>query len=281
MRRWNAKAFCLWQKEEREMGGFVEWLEGSTARLFPSGLFPEPATSNRRSVPVTLGAALSVLVLFLAFKPAGATDCNSAPAPNLDWRQCSKKSVMLQESNLQGANLSEADFSATNLGGANLASANFEKSNLQRTWFNGAKATMANFARVEGYRSSFEGTSAQGANFTSAELQRANFQNAQLKGANFEKAELGRANFSHAVLTATRFTLANLSRADFTNASFTGPIDFDRAFMYLTRIEGLDLSAATGLQQSQIELACGDAATKLPPGLTRPSGWPCPPDAPD
>jgi uncharacterized protein YjbI with pentapeptide repeats len=281
MRRRNAKASCLWQKKERKMGGFVEWLAESTARLSPSTPSPELATSNRRPFPVTLAAALSVCVPFLAFSPAGATDCNSAPAPNLDWRQCSKRSVMLQQSDLQGANLSEADFSATNLDGANLASANFEKANLQRTWFNGATATMANFARVEGYRSSFEGTSAQGANFASAELQRANFRNAQLKGANFEKAELGRANFRNAVLTATRFTLANLSRADFTSASFTGPIDFDRAFLYLTRIEGLDLSAATGLQQSQIELACGDAATKLPPGLKKPTGWPCPPDVPD
>ncbi|NEK55267.1 pentapeptide repeat-containing protein, partial [Rhizobium leguminosarum] len=50
----------------------------------------------------------------------------------------------------------------------------------------------------------------------------------------------------------------------------------DRAFMFLTHIEGLDLSAATGLEQAQIDLACGDASTKLPVGLSAPTTWPCP-----
>ena len=47
------------------------------------------------------------------------------------------------------------------------------------------------------------------------------------------------------------------------------------AFMFLTRIEGLDLSAAWGLQQAQIDLACGDTSTKLPAGLSAPAHWPC------
>ena len=45
------------------------------------------------------------------------------------------------------------------------------------------------------------------------------------------------------------------------------PLVFDRAFMFLTRIEGLDLSVAQGLEQRQIDLACGDAKTKLPAEL--------------
>ena len=59
-------------------------------------------------------------------------------------------------------------------------------------------------------------------------------------------------------------------------ATFGGQVSFDRAFMYLTRIEGVDLSSAQGLEQTQIELACGDASTKLPSGLKAPAGWPCP-----
>ena len=39
--------------------------------------------------------------------------------------------------------------------------------------------------------------------------------------------------------------------------------------------KGLDLSKATGLQQMQIDLACGDAKTKLPAGLKAPATWPC------
>ena len=68
---------------------------------------------------------------------------------------------------------------------------------------------------------------------------------------------------------------ANLARADFRGATFTAPIDFDGAFFFLTRIEGLDLSKSTGLSQWQLNMACGDARTELPSGLTRPEDWPC------
>jgi len=222
------------------------------------------------------------LAVTLALSPAllpsaQAADCSGAPGPGLDWRQCSKKSLVLQGSDLSGANLGEADFSMTNLSDSSLAGANFEKANLMRTWFNGANIEKANFTRVEAYRSSFANAAAAGAVFSGAELERADFSGARLTGANFEKAELGRANFDGATLTGTRFPLANLSRADLTSAVFEGPLSFDRAFMFLTRIEGLDLSAATGLEQSQIDLACGDAKTKLPAGLKTPTSWPCAP----
>ena len=144
-----------------------------------------------------------------------------------------------------------------------------------RAWLAGARAEKANFARVEAYRSSFVNIVATGASFASAELQRADFSGAHLTGANFEKAELSRAHFKGAVLTGTRFSLANLSRADLTGTKFEGPLVFDQAFLYLTRIEGLDLSAATGLEQAQVDLACGDDKTRLPAGLTTPSSWPC------
>ena len=57
--------------------------------------------------------------------------------------------------------------------------------------------------------------------------------------------------------------------------TFEGPLNFTDAFLFLTRFEGLDLSAATGLQQMQIDLACGDDKTKLPEGLKVPATWPC------
>ena len=49
------------------------------------------------------------------------------------------------------------------------------------------------------------------------------------------------------------------------------------AVLYLTRLDGTDLSAAKGLTQGQVDEACGDAETRLPAGLTAPSAWPCPP----
>ncbi len=227
------------------------------------------------------GLHLASLVLFamLAFPQSGtAASCDEMPAPGLDWSECSKKHLMLQASDLKGANLGGADLSLTDLSNSDVSAANLEKATLVRTWLNGATAEKANFSRIEAYRSSFAEISASGASFASAELQRADFNGAQLSGADFEKAELGRANFKDAVISGARFTLANLSRANLAGATFEKPILLDQAFLFLTHIEGLDLSKSEGLQQQQIDLACGDDKTKLPDGLTAPSTWPCPSD---
>lgn len=220
-------------------------------------------------------AAFAGFCVLLAQGAAAAPDCQTAPAPGLNWRGCNKSNIVLQGGNLAGADLVETDFSATDLRDANLASANLERATLVRTALAGASATKANFAKVEAYRSTFTDLAAEGASFAGAELQRSDFSGARLTGVDFEKAELGRANFNRAVLTGTRFPLANLARADLSGAVFEGPIEFGEAFMFLTRIEGLDLSAATGLEQGQVDIACGDADTKLPAGLSKPASWPC------
>lgn len=225
----------------------------------------------RLSTPLlAIGAAF-----LLTCAPAAARNCKSDPDPGINWQECNKSSLLLQGSELSGANLFEVDFSSTDLRNSDLRSANLEKATLVRASLAGAQADGANFARVEGYRTSLAGISAQGASFAGAELQRADFSGANLTGADFEKAELGRANFAEAVLTGTRFSLANLARADLTGALFKGPIDFRNAFLYLTRVEGLDLTQATGLVQWQVNLACGDAKTMLPAGLKPSPDWPC------
>ncbi|MBP1857721.1 uncharacterized protein YjbI with pentapeptide repeats [Rhizobium herbae] len=235
----------------------------------------EGTAARSRALAFGLLPAMALAAVVAAASPAKAAYCSGTPEKGLDWSECSKKNLMLPSSELESANLSGTDFSLTDLSGSNLVSANLEKANLVRAWLAGAKADKANFARVEAYRSSFANIAATGASFAGAELQRADFSGADLTGANFEKAEVGRVLFKGAVLTGARFSLANLSRANLSGAIFEGPLVFDQAFMFLTHIEGLDLSAAKGLEQSQIELACGDAKTKLPAGLTTPSAWPC------
>jgi uncharacterized protein YjbI with pentapeptide repeats len=212
---------------------------------------------------------------FLATGPTIAADCGSMPGPGIDWQDCPKRGIIIRESNLSRANLVETDFTSTDLRNSNLDGANLEGATLVRSSFAGSSANGANFVKVEGYRTDFSGVDAQGAMFTNAELQRVDFSGANLTGTSFDKAELGRANFEGANLTGSRFTLANLTRADLSKAKFTGPLDFANAFFYLTRLAGLDLSAATGLTQYQIDMACGDTNTKLPAGLTAPASWPC------
>jgi len=221
-------------------------------------------------------AALIVAASLLALSAAqAAPDCSASAAPGVDWTGCSKKVIVISGSDLKGATLVEADFTSTDLRDSNLMAANFEKATLVRASLAGSHAEGAKFDRIEAYRTNFSGLVAKGATFASAELQRSNFANANLVDVNFTKADLGRADFTGADITGAKFALANLSRADISKAKFSGVLDFANAFLFLTRIEGQDLSAATGLQQWQVDMSCGDAQTKLPAGLNVPGNWPC------
>jgi len=92
----------------------------------------------------------------------------------------------------------------------------------------------------------------QGANFTGADLDHARLVLTCLSGANLKGASLRRADLSG----------ANFLHADFGSADLTG------AVFSATSIKGAQLKHAKGLTQQQIDAACGDAETELPPGLT-------------
>ncbi len=220
-------------------------------------------------------AAIAIMSAFFGASEAAAVDCRAYPTPGVDWSNCKKRLLMLDNSNFEGANLSGADFSMTDLSRTNIKNANFSKTMLVRASLAQSHAENANFERAEGYRSNLSGISASGANFVSAEMQRSNFSDADLTNVDFTKAELGRAVFYKAKLANTRFALVNLSRSTFHNVDISGPVDFTNAFLFLTRIEGVDLSKATGLEQDQVALACGDDKTVLPAGLQKPDKWPC------
>jgi len=235
-----------------------------------------------RPVIVTCGKSVlqcfllvAACVGFAAQHAMAADDCRASPAPGINWEDCDKKLIMLDSSDLSGANLSRTDFTSTDLRSSNLTGANLEKAVLVRASFAGSTAKGARFARIEAYRTDFSQLDGQGAVFSGAELQRSVFTQAKLGDADFTKADLGRSQFDGADVGGSRFSLANLARTDFRGAAFATPVDFDRAFFFLTRIEGVDLTAATGLTQWQVDMACGDAQTMLPAGLNKPASWPC------
>jgi uncharacterized protein YjbI with pentapeptide repeats len=62
---------------------------------------------------------------------------------------------------------------------------------------------------------------------------------------------------------------ANLRGAKFGKAN-VADANFD-----LSDLHRSDLSQTVGLVQTQLERACGDSTTKLPPGITLPANWPC------
>jgi len=225
--------------------------------------------------------ALAAFAWLFAAPASEAQNCRTDPGPSIDWHGCNKKTLMLDGSDFTRANLSGADFSYTDLRHSIFAGANMTKAKLIRTLLNNAAADNANFERVEGYRAVFQDVRANGASFKSGELQRANFAGAQLRGANFEKADLSRVAFDKAIITGANFVYANLSRAVLSSAVFEDGLDFKNAFFLFARIEGVDLSQALNLTQQQMDMACGDDATKLPTGLTKPQQWPCPEDEKD
>lgn len=235
---------------------------------------PKRRTARFHVLVGLLGAAGALA--FLA-GPAAAADCRAAAAPSIDWQDCNKSNLILRESPLAGANLVGTDLSYSDLRNSDLTGADLEKATLTRASLAGSKADGAKFHRIEGYRTLFNEISATGSSFASAELQRADFTGAKLDGANFEKAELGRGVFTGASIGGVKFAFANLARARFDGATFSKPLELTGAFLFLTRLDGLDLSASTGLQQAQIDQACGDDKTKLPQGLKQPEGWPCSP----
>jgi len=100
-----------------------------------------------------------------------------------------------------------------------------------------------------------------------SDLRRANLSFAILDGAILRKTNLCGADLRHANIDGADLCRANLSHADLRDASLSS------AFLKYTDLRGADLSTALGLTDVQISGACGDADTRLPANLARPSRW--------
>ncbi|WP_182886822.1 pentapeptide repeat-containing protein [Microbispora sp. H10885] len=86
---------------------------------------------------------------------------------------------------------------------------------------------------------------------------------ADLIGARLRKADLRGANLRGAYLIGADLTGADLRGADLIGADLRG-----------AGLGGADLTGCLFLTQAQLNAARGDAATVLPPSLTRPAHWP-------
>lgn len=111
-----------------------------------------------------------------------------------------------------------------------------------------------------------------GSSFRDANLSRADLRAAEMLGADFTAADLSHSNLVGALISGTRFVKASLRDADLSRAILTGnafaDADFRGASLRGTIIAGADLSRAGGLSQTQVDQACGDAGTRLPPRLS-------------
>jgi uncharacterized protein YjbI with pentapeptide repeats len=119
----------------------------------------------------------------------------------------------------------------------------------------------ARLDRIEAYEADFSG-----ANLTDAD-----FSSARMTFSIFVSTNLTRANLGDAILTVTdmrqaNLAGANLSRANLGSADLRG-VDLTGAFLYRTILYRTKLIDAKGLTQEQLDTACGNETTKLPPGL--------------
>ena len=112
--------------------------------------------------------------------------------------------------------------------------------------FSGSNFTGAVLARADGTGSEFEE-----ANFTGADLRSVKVIEATCPRAIFENASLANADARRADFRHADFTRANVTRMNFGGAD----------------IAGADLRNAEGLTQSQLNAACGDRLTRVPPGM--------------
>ncbi len=119
----------------------------------------------------------------------------------------------------------------------------------------------------EGEQADLRGTNLEGAYLCMANLQEANLRGANLEGANLwmanlQGADLRRANLEGAYLCMANLQEANLQGVNLWRANLQG------AILEGAILEGATLIRAKDLTQKQLDEACGDAKTKLPPNLS-------------
>ncbi len=128
-----------------------------------------------------------------------------------------------------------------------------------------------------------------GANCPHCNLFQADLSNKNLPGRNFTDARLRQADLSVSVFDhgrfaggdlrdvngyGGRFTDADFAGANMTNATFVGAYlegaNLRGAILSGVNFSGAEMARAVGLNQAQLNVACGDATTRLPAGLRIP-----------
>lgn len=130
----------------------------------------------------------------------------------------------------------DCDLSGRILAGAKMSNSSFVRSDFSRAVLARADATGSDFSEAD-----FTGADLRRAKLIGADCPRATFENALLAQADARRAVFRHADFTHADVTHM-----NLEGAD---------------------IAGADLRNAVGLTQAQLDSACGDRLTRVPPGM--------------
>jgi uncharacterized protein YjbI with pentapeptide repeats len=105
------------------------------------------------------------------------------------------------------------------------------------------------------------GCDLRGADLTNTCVKEHDLHGADFTGANATLMCMSFANFAGVSFRNTELSGANLAGANMEGADLTG------AKTSITSFLGTDLRHVKGLTQQQLDVACSDATTRLPPGL--------------
>jgi len=135
--------------------------------------------------------------------------------------------------------MADSSFQDATLTEAKFDEAILTNSNMQRADISRAKFTHSNFTDADLTSATGPNVNFEGSKFVNARFDHMNLRNAKLDGAKFHNVKFG-----NSILIG-----ATMDKADFSKA---------------------DLSQVQGLQQVQLDTACGDSETRLPIGLSLP-----------
>ncbi len=120
------------------------------------------------------------------------------------------------------------------------------------------------------FQGDFSGLEARGLNLSGSRLRQADLSLAVMNRTRFSQADLRDVEAYGGVFSSSNFTGADLTNASFVGAYLQGSA-FAGANLTGANFSGAQLVGATGLNQSQLNRACGDEATSLPRGLRIPA----------
>lgn len=213
----------------REAGASEEDIADVMAAMQPP---PADAPSEFAVAPSPADVRAAVIERLGLGEPFDGLDLDGAELSDLDFSGRSLKGVFLKDANLQrsafagadlaGALLAGADLGEARLDGANLTAADLTGARLERASLVGARLDAADFSRVRGAGANLDGCEGEGALFADADLAGARFEGAKLVDADFTRAALDHVSFRDAHLPSVRLYEAHGSEVVFDQAKAPG-----------------------------------------------------------
>jgi uncharacterized protein YjbI with pentapeptide repeats len=195
----------------REAGASEEDIADVMEAMLPP---PADVANDLATLPTPADVRAAVIERLAAGEPFDGLDLDGAELSDLDFSGRSLKGVFLQNAqlersafagaDLEGAQLSGAELGEARLDGANLTGADFTGARLEHASLVGARLDGADLSRVRAASANFDGCEGTATLFADAQLAGARFEGAKLVDADFTRAAIDRVSFRGAHLPSVR-----------------------------------------------------------------------------